>query len=119
MGEGGPGTIELLYWEGCPSHPRALAELRALLHELGHGEADIVLRRVDTEEQAAELGFCGSPTIRVDGVDPLPPPPGEPTGLTCRVYWSAGGRPSATPEPEQLRAALERRLGAHPKEPQR
>jgi hypothetical protein len=68
-------------------------------------------------EEAAELGFCGSPTIRVGGADPLPPPPGEPTGLTCRVYWTAAGRPSPTPDPDLLRAALARLIGTHTEEP--
>jgi hypothetical protein len=104
-------TIELLYWEGCPSHPQALAELRAVLGELGRADAEIVLRRVDTEDEAARLGFSGSPTIRVDGVDPVPPPPGEPTGLTCRVYQLADGRYSPTPDPCLLRKALERLVG--------
>jgi hypothetical protein len=104
-------TIELLYWEGCPSHPQALAELRAVLDELGLADAEIVLRRVDTEDEAARLGFSGSPTIRVDGVDPVPPPPGEPTGLTCRVYRLADGRYSPTPDPGLLRKALERLVG--------
>jgi hypothetical protein len=103
--------IELLYWEGCPSHPQALEELRAVLAELGRVDAGIVLRRVESEEEAARLGFSGSPTIRVDGVDPVPPPPGEPTGLTCRVYRLAGGRYSPTPDRGLLRAGLERLLG--------
>jgi peroxiredoxin len=105
------GTIELLYWEGCPSHPQALEELRQVLRELGHDDAGIVTRRVETEEEAARLQFCGSPTIRVGGADPLPPPPDEPTGLTCRIYWTAAGRPSPTPDPDLLRAALARLIG--------
>jgi hypothetical protein len=104
-------VIELLYWEGCPSHPQALAELRGILAELGRADAPVALRRVESEEQAAALGFSGSPTIRVDGVDPLPPPPGEPTGLTCRVYRVAGGRYSPTPDPGLLREALARIVG--------
>jgi len=117
MGTGAPGTIELLYWEGCPSHPQAGEELDQALRELGHADAHIAMRRVETEEEAAELGFCGSPTIRVGGADPLPPPPGEPTGLTCRVYWTAAGRPSPTPDPDLLRAALARLIGTHTEEP--
>ena len=101
-------SIELLYWEGCPSHPQALAELRAALAEIGRPDAEIGLRRVATEAEAARLGFCGSPTIRVDGVDPVPPPAGEPTGLTCRVYRLADGRYSPTPDPALLREGLER-----------
>ncbi|HEY2789141.1 MAG TPA: hypothetical protein VGI72_06755 [Gaiellales bacterium] len=104
-------SIELLYWEGCPSHPQALAELRDALSELGRPDAAVALRRVASEAEAASLGFCGSPTIRVDGVDPVPPPPGEPTGLTCRVYRLADGRYSPTPDPGLLREALERLLG--------
>jgi hypothetical protein len=99
-------TIELLYWEGCPSHPQALAELREALADLGRAQDAVVLRRVETEEEAARLGFAGSPTIRVDGFDPVPPPPGEPTGLTCRVYRRADGRYSPTPDPGLLREGL-------------
>jgi hypothetical protein len=105
-------TIELLYWDGCPSHPQALAELRTALAGLGHADAHVVLRRVDSEDEAAALGFCGSPTIRVDGVDPVPPPAGEPTGLTCRVYRLADGRYSPTPDPGLLREGLARLVGA-------
>ena len=101
-------TIELLYWEGCPSHPEALAELREALADLGHPDAEIVLHEVETEAEAAELGFCGSPTIRVDGADPVPPPPGEPTGLTCRVDRLADGRYSPTPEAGLLRDGARR-----------
>lgn len=101
-------TIELLYWEGCPSHPQALAELRDALAELGHADAEVVLHEVETEDEAAELGFCGSPTIRVDGADPVPPPEGEPTGLTCRVYELADGRYSPTPDAGLLRQGLRR-----------
>jgi hypothetical protein len=111
MGTGAPGTIELLYWEGCPSHPQAREDLRQALRDLGHADADIAMRRVETEDEAAQLGFCGSPTIRVGGADPLPPPPDEPTGLTCRLYWTVAGRPSPTPDPVLLRAALARLIG--------
>jgi hypothetical protein len=108
MGAGMPGEIELLYWEGCPSYPRAFEELSQVLGELGLDATGVVMRRVETEEEAGRLGFCGSPTIRVGGADPLPPPPDEPTGLTCRVYWTTAGRPSPTPDPDLLRAALAR-----------
>jgi hypothetical protein len=101
-------TIELLYWDGCPSHPQALAELREALADLGRGDEAVALRRVETEDEAARLGFAGSPTIRVDGVDPVPPPPDEPTGLTCRVYQRPNGRYSPTPDPGLLREGLAR-----------
>ncbi len=58
------------------------------------------------------LGFVGSPTIHVDGRDPFPAA-GEPTGLTCRVYHRRDGRISPTPDPDDLRAALQARLEVH------
>ena len=35
------------------------------------------------------------------------PPQGEPFGLTCRVYHRRDGRVSPTPDPADVRAALE------------
>jgi hypothetical protein len=95
-------VVELLYWDGCPSHPAALADLRVLL---GPG-VDVSLREVVSEEDAAVLGFSGSPTIRVDGVDLFPID--DPPGLTCRIYRLRDGRFSPTPDPLDLREALER-----------
>ncbi len=106
----GVSSVELLYWEGCPSYPEALADLRAALAELGRPELEVALTEITTEEQAAERGFIGSPTVRVDGVDPVPPPAGEPTGLSCRVYRRRDGRYSPTPDPGELREALHRLL---------
>ena len=70
--------VELLFWAGCPSHPRALADLRAALAETGGDPDAVVVREVRPEEQAAAEGFVGSPTIRVDGADVVPPGPDEP-----------------------------------------
>lgn len=103
-------SIELLYWDGCPSHPVAREELRDALADLGRGDLPVEAVRIETEEQAAREGFIGSPTIRVDGADVLAPPPGEPTGLNCRVYRLRDGRYSPTPDPADLRDALKERL---------
>jgi hypothetical protein len=107
---GGVPHVELLYWDGCPSHPAALADLRAALDELGYADLDVALREVTSERDAAERGFIGSPTLRVDGIDVVPPPPDEPTGLSCRVYRLRDGRYSPTPDPADLRDALRRLL---------
>jgi hypothetical protein len=98
--------VEFLYWQGCPSHPQALAELRRAMSELALDPGTIAVREVTTEEQASSERFVGSPTIRIDGED-IQPPQGEPTGLTCRVYYRRGGRVSPTPDPADVRAALE------------
>src|ERR1700730_6211638 len=98
--------FEWLYWDGCPSHPQARADLRAALQELGLPELEVTVTEIKTEREAAQRAFTGSPTLRVDGIDPLPAGAGEPTGLTCRVYRRRDGRYSPTPDPDDLRDAL-------------
>ena len=98
--------IELLWWEGCPSWDRALAELREAVGEAGLDPESIVVKHIDTERDAEEERFVGSPTIRVDGQDVLPPGEGEPAGLACRVYHLRDGRVSPMPDPADLRDAL-------------
>ena len=105
--------VELLWWEGCPSYPRTLDDLKRVLAEEGV-EADVDLLEVETDEQARAERFPGSPTIRLDGVDALPAAEegagaeAEPFSLTCRVYRLRDGRISATPDPEDLREAVRR-----------
>jgi len=102
-----PPRVELLFWDGCPSHPQALADLRAAMGALGLDPAAIEVREVDTDQRAGNARFVGSPTIRIDGEDVDPPPDGEPFGLTCRVYRLRDGRYSPVPDPAVLREALE------------
>jgi 8-oxo-dGTP pyrophosphatase MutT (NUDIX family) len=97
--------VELLYWEGCPSHPQALAQLREAMEELGLDGDAIEVRHVGTDERAEDEGFVGSPTIRVDGVD-VQEPGDEPTALTCRIYHRRDGRISPLPDPADVRDAL-------------
>ncbi len=97
--------VELLFWDGCPSHPAALADLRAALAEVGADPGSVRVREVPTDAAAAAEAFVGSPTIRIDGRD-VQPPAGEPAGLTCRVYRRRDGRVSPTPDPDDLRDAL-------------
>jgi hypothetical protein len=99
--------VELLFWDGCPSHPQALADLRAAMADLGLDPETVLVREIDTDDRAGRERFVGSPTIRIDGEDVDPPPDGEPTALTCRVYRLRDGRYSPTPDPATLRAALE------------
>ena len=96
--------VEFLYWEGCPSHPAALADLRDVLSGTGQDPDSIELLEVMTEAQAQELAFTGSPTIRVNGVDLFEA--GDDFGLSCRIYRRRDGRVSPTPDPEELRELL-------------
>jgi hypothetical protein len=100
-----PPRVELLFWDGCPSHPQALADLRAAMDELGLDPETVLVREVDTDQRAERERFVGSPTIRIDGED-VDPPGDEPVGLTCRVYRLADGRYSPVPDPATVRAAL-------------
>lgn len=99
-------TVELLWWDGCPSHPEALAALERVLREEGV-EAQVVKVEVLDDEQARRERFPGSPTIRIDGRDVVPAE-GDPNSLTCRIYRTRDGRVSPVPDPEDIRAALRR-----------
>jgi hypothetical protein len=100
--------VELLWWEGCPSHPETLADLRRSLSEEGV-DAEVEMVEVQSDEQARAERFPGSPTIRIDGEDIFPCAGPAPHSLTCRVYRLRDGRPSPTPDPEDLRDAIRRR----------
>jgi hypothetical protein len=102
-----PSRVELLWWDGCPSWPRALEDLRDAMRAAGLSPEDIEMTEVQTDQQAQELGFIGSPTIRVDGVDLFPTGDNTP-GLNCRIYRLRDGRVSPLPDPADLRAALAR-----------
>jgi hypothetical protein len=105
--------VELLFWDGCPSHPQALADLRAAMADTGLDPDAVLVRKIDTGERAERERFVGSPTIRIDGED-VDPPGDEPTGLTCRVYRLRDGRFSPTPDPAAVREALEKAMNRSP-----
>jgi hypothetical protein len=99
--------VELLWWDGCPSHPETLEDLKRVLREEGVAvEVDLV--EVESDEQAQRERFPGSPTVRIDGEDAFPPEDTEPFSLTCRIYRLRDGRISPTPDPEDLREAVRR-----------
>jgi hypothetical protein len=78
--------IELLWWEGCPSAERALAELRGAVSDVGLPEDDVRSREIKTDADARETGFLGSPTILIDGEDLVGASPDDAVGLNCRPY---------------------------------
>jgi hypothetical protein len=105
-------SVELLWWDGCPSLDRALGELRDAMSAAGLDPDGIALREVATDEDAQREGFPGSPTIRIDGSDPFRVDGDAVVGLSCRVYHRADGRVSPTPDPGDLRRALEQAAAA-------
>lgn len=94
--------ITLQYFDDCPNWRIAEDRLRAALAELGRPDEVIERQRVETPEEAERVGFGGSPTILVDGVDPFADPSG-PAGYACRVYDG-----DAAPTIGQLVVALTR-----------
>lgn len=94
--------IALLYFDDCPNWKIADERLAAIAAE----RSDLTVARhlVDTAEEAERLGFHGSPSILVDGVDIFAEPDAG-VGLSCRVYRTPDGTAGA-PTIEQLRAAL-------------
>jgi hypothetical protein len=101
-------TIELLHFQGCPSHEAFLPRLRELLAQAGV-EGSIEQRQVQSDADAQRERFLGSPTLRVDGVD-VDPGAADRTdyGLKCRLYPFAGHVRGAPPD-EWVLAALRRR----------
>jgi hypothetical protein len=85
-----------------------LEDLRVAARDAGLDPDAIEVTEVDSESAAHSTGFVGSPTIRIDGEDIQPPGADEPLGLTCRIYRLRDGRISPTPDPADVRDALER-----------
>jgi hypothetical protein len=101
--------VELLFFDGCPSHERLLPRVRELADEAG---AELRLTRVETPEQAERERFLGSPTVRVDGRDIDPGATARTDyGLKCRIYRSAEVGQSPLPPEQWVRAALQRSGG--------
>jgi hypothetical protein len=94
--------ITLQYFNGCPNWE----VLDRRLAEMLDGRSDVRVRRqlVETTEDAVRLGFHGSPTVLVDGVDPFAEE-GAPVGLACRVFRTPVGL-AGSPTVEQLREVI-------------
>jgi hypothetical protein len=102
--------IEFLYWAECPSHEEARAMLSEVLADTGI-RARVTEIEITNELDAGELGFPGSPTIRVNGHDVAPlSPEGLGSRLTCRVYVREDRSYSPLPSREMIRRALTRAL---------
>lgn len=82
--------LELLYFDGCPNWTVAEERLHEALRSVDRDDVHLAKVRVGSSQEAEELGFVGSPTIRVDGVDPFASG-GEQVGLACRVYATPDG----------------------------
>ena len=95
--------VELLATPDCPHQEPTRAALHRVLSE-GAIETPIQLVLVSTLDDAEFLGFPGSPTVRLNGEDLVPPPAGSPAKLACRLYVQPDGTLAGTiPEEVMLR----------------
>ena len=101
--------MEILYFNGCPTYLKAEKTLRGVLEEEGV-DAEVELVAVNTAEDAQEIRFRGSPTIRVDGEDLFPVPERAEYALGCRMYTTPEGL-RGSPTTEMLRKALAMMVG--------
>ena len=97
--------VTLLYFDDCPNWVEADQHLILLQAEIP--DLETVRQQVETPEDAERLGFRGSPSILIDGVDPFADPD-APVGLSCRIYTTPSG-PAGSPTLQQLRDVLTNR----------
>ncbi len=94
--------IEFLYFEGCPSYKKALDYLKEIIDE-EKIDAKIELVLVESPEDAQEVGFQGSPSIKINGEDME----GKQNGysFTCRIY-NIDGALTGIPSKEYIREKI-------------
>lgn len=101
--------ISLLYFDSCPNWRRTLEDIKGVLkdHQV---RAEVELVKVTSQEQAQEMAFLGSPTVRVDGVDVEPGIPESGYGMECRLYWDEEKQLGRPPR-EWIAGAVESAMG--------
>jgi len=96
--------VELLWIDECPSYQRA----KELLEQILRGEniaAAIEMIQVRGDADAVAKQFLGSPTIRINNVDPFAEPNQNNFAMQCRVYRTPEGL-KGVPTKEMLRTAV-------------
>ena len=97
--------IEVLYFDGCPNHKPAIERVRQVLAEEG---LSAVILEVNVSEPAIaqKVGFLGSPSIRVNGLDVERGARRERAyGIMCRTY-AVNGQREGLPSRGMLRQAI-------------
>jgi len=97
--------IEVLYFDGCPNHKPAVERVQQLLREEGVS-AEVLEVNVSDASIVQRVGFLGSPSVRVNGLDVEPAArAAREYGMMCRTY-SVDGRREGLPSRELLRHAI-------------
>jgi ADP-ribose pyrophosphatase YjhB (NUDIX family) len=98
--------IEVLHFEGCPNHESTIERVQEMLREEGVS-AEVLDVNVRESSMAQELGFLGSPSVRIDGLDVEPEArAAREYGMMCRTYSSMDGPREGVPSREMLRKAI-------------
>ena len=103
--------VELLATIDCPHAERAGEILRYALADGGR-EPSVNRVYVIDLDNAAGLGFHGSPTIRIDDRDVVPVPADMPINLGCRLYRQPDGTLGGVIPAETIVAEVTRRREA-------
>lgn len=104
--------VELLASVDCPHVERAEEAVRSAIVELDGVDPHINRVFVSDIDNAAGLGFHGSPTVRIDGRDVVPVPSDLPITLGCRLYTQPNGTLDGVVPVESIVAEMERRREA-------
>src|SRR5260370_6120391 len=85
--------IEVLYIDGCPHFPATVDAVKKCLGQLGL-TCPITEMSVADRNTAVHIGFLGSPTVRINGLD-IEPAARQSTAfwMLCRTYEGSGGVP--------------------------
>ena len=104
--------IEVLHVPECPNVAPLLDDIRAVIGD--RSDVTITTSLVSGDVEAAAIGFAGSPTVLIDGLDPFATGAAQ-AGLSCRLYLTETG-PVGRPSRAQIEVALRRR--DQPRKPQ-
>jgi hypothetical protein len=97
--------IEVLYFEGCRNHKPSVERVRQLLRE-EELSAEVLEVHVSDASVAQKVGFLGSPSVRVNGLDvEAEARTAHEYGMMCRTYV-VNGRREGLPSREMLRQAI-------------
>jgi len=100
--------ITIQYFDGCPHWKLADERVRHVIGDFASDDVTLEYQFIDSPETADQLGFHGSPTILIDGLDPFITGV-EQVGMSCRVFRTEDGIQGAPTEAELRKLLLNRR----------
>src|SRR5438094_3797273 len=99
--------VEVLYFEGCPNHAPTVERVRAELVSRGLPKE---IEEVEIHDQAEALGFVGSPSVRINGLDIEQEARNlKSFGMSCRTYLEGTVR-SGSPSSALIGRALNEQI---------